>query len=115
MENLNEQAKAGFTPEQIKAIKAELLKLKPANPVRANGRVTTKDTIRQLAPTLAKMKAKGFTNAEIAEHLGKQGIVVKASTLGKYMRKERENTQIKKTMVLPQVIEEFETPLDSSI
>lgn len=83
--NTTATANNSFTAEQVKAIRAELVKLRPANPVRADGKMTIKDVILQLAPTLAKMKAKGFTNAELAEHLGTKGIVIKAATLGKYI------------------------------
>lgn len=77
--------KATFTNEQIKAIKSELARLKPAKPVRADGKMTLKDAIMELAPMLVKMREKGFTSKELAEHLEKRGIVIKAPTLTRYL------------------------------
>ena len=77
--------KTTFTNDQIKAIKAELAKLKPAKPVRADGKMTLKDAIMELAPMLVKMREKGFTSKELAEHLEKRGLVIKAPTLTRYL------------------------------
>lgn len=82
------QPKPTFTPERVRAIRSELLKLKPATParVRADRPLTVKDVIANLAPTLLKMRNKGFSSSELVEHLGKQGVVVKATTLTKYLK-----------------------------
>lgn len=82
------QPKPIFTPERVKAIRSELLKLKPATPARARADrpLTVKDVIMDLAQTLVKMRDKGFTTNELVEHLGKQGVVVKPATLTKYLK-----------------------------
>ena len=77
--------KTTFSNDQIKAIKTELAKLKPAKPVRADGKLTLKDAIMKLAPLLVKMRERGFTSKELAEHLEKRGIVINAPTLTGYL------------------------------
>lgn len=76
-----------FTPEQIRGIRADLAKLKPARPTRpkADGPMTIKDAIMQLAPTLVKMRDKGFSTAELVDHLGVKGIAIKHATLSRYL------------------------------
>ena len=82
------QPKPTFTPERVRAIRSELLKLKPASPARARADrpLTVKDVIANLAPTLLKMRNKGFSSSELVEHLGNQGVVVKPATLTKYLK-----------------------------
>ncbi len=84
-----------FTPEQIRGIRADLAKLKPAKPTRpkADGPMTIKDAIMQLAPTLVKMRDKGFSTAELVEHLGARGIAIKPATLNRYLNGYQRGTE----------------------
>ena len=48
-----------------------------------------KEAIFALAPTLERMKKRGFDTQEIAEKLHEKGIEVKAPTLAKYLNEFR--------------------------
>jgi arginine repressor len=52
-----------------------------------------KEAVFALAPTLERMKKRGFDTQEVAQKLHEKGIVVKAPTLAKYLaefRRQRE-------------------------
>jgi hypothetical protein len=58
-----------ITPSRLKEIKAELAKMKPAKvTLDGNRSLTVKETISALAPTLERMKKRGFDTQEIAEN-----------------------------------------------
>ena len=92
-----------FTPEQIRGIRADLAKLRPAKPTRpkADGPMTIKDAIMQLAPTLVKMRDKGFSTAELVDHLGARGIAIKPATLSRYLHAHQTGAQGKAARAEP--------------
>lgn len=79
-----------ITASRIREIKQELGKLKPAKvTLDGNRSLTVKEAIRALAPTLEKMKKRGFDTQELAEKLHEKGIDVKPPTLAKYLNEFR--------------------------
>ena len=54
-----------------------------------NRAMTVKQAIFTLAPTLERMKKRGFDTQEIVEKLHEKGIEVKAQTLTKYLTEAR--------------------------
>jgi len=74
-----------ITTSQLKEIKNEFAKLKPAKVTLEGSRnLTVKEAIRTLAPTLERMKKRGFDIQELAEKLHEKGIDVKPPPLAKY-------------------------------
>ena len=87
-----------ITQEQIKTIRQELNSLKPETAaVSGNGELTVKQTIMALAPTLERMKKRGFELAEIVSRLHEKGIEVKPQTLAKYLAEARRQKEVRKT------------------
>lgn len=85
------------TASRIKEIKTEFSKLKPAKITLDGSRVmTVKETIFALAPTLERMKKRGFDMQAIVEKLHEKGIEVKAQTLAKYLNEARRQKDKKK-------------------
>ena len=79
-----------ITTAQIKEIRTELTKLQPEKVTLAGNRtLSVKETVFALAPTLERMKKRGFDIQEIAEKLHEKGIEVKAPTLAKYLNEFR--------------------------
>lgn len=79
-----------ITTAQVKEIRTELAKLQPEKVTLAGNRtLSVKETIFALAPTLERMKKRGFDIQEIAEKLHEKGIEVKAPTLAKYLNEFR--------------------------
>ena len=75
-----------ITTAQVKEIRTELAKLQPEKVTLAGNRtLSVKETVFALAPTLERMKKRGFDIQEIAEKLHEKGIEVKAPTLAKYL------------------------------
>ena len=90
-----------ITTAHIKEIKAEFSKLKPAKvTLEGNRNLTVKEAIRTLAPTLERMKKRGFDVQELAEKLHEKGIEVKPPTLAKYLNEFRRGKE-KKTNTPP--------------
>ena len=89
-----------ITANQLKEIRQEFTKLKPAAvTLDGNRAMTVKQAIFTLAPTLERMKKRGFDTQEIVEKLREKGIEVKAQTLTKYLteaRRQREGRKVKK-------------------
>ncbi len=87
-----------ITTEQIKAIRQEFATLKPAI-VTLDGQraMTIKDAIFALAPTLERMKKRGFETQEIVERLHEKGIDIKPPTLAKYLKEYRRQKDSRKT------------------
>ena len=70
------------TARPLKEIRQEFAKLKPATvTLDGNRAMTVKQAIFTLAPTLERMKKRGFDTQEIVEKLHEKGIEVKAQTL----------------------------------
>ena len=90
-----------LTAIRIKEIKAEFAKLKPAKvTLEGNRNLTVKEAIRTLAPTLERMKKRGFDMQELVEKLREKGIEVKPPTLAKYLNEFRRGKE-KKTDTPP--------------
>ncbi|MDE5832236.1 MAG: hypothetical protein K2H64_04505 [Desulfovibrio sp.] len=86
-----------ITQEQVKAIRQELNSLKPeAAALSGNGELTVKQTIMALAPTLERMKKRGFELPEIVSRLHEKGIEVKPQTLAKYLAEARRQKEARK-------------------
>jgi len=79
-----------ITTAQVKEIRLELAKLKPAKITLDGMRsLTVKEAVYALAPTLERMRKRGFNTLEITEKLHEKGIEVKAPTLAKYLNEFR--------------------------
>ncbi len=88
--NAKTETSKHISASQLKEIRQELAKLKPVK-VTLDGtrRLTVKEAILTLAPTLERMKKRGFDAQEIAEKLHEKGIDVKPPTLAKYLNEFR--------------------------
>lgn len=87
-----------ITASQLKEIRQEFAKLKPATvTLDGNRAMTVKQAIFTLAPTLERMKKRGFDTQEIVEKLHEKGIEVKPQTLTKYLTEARRLKESKKT------------------
>ena len=85
-----------ITTAQVKEIRLEFAELKPAKVVLDGNRsLTVKEAIRALAPTLERMKKRGFDTQEIAEKLLEKGIDIKPPTLAKYLSEFRRGKEKK--------------------
>lgn len=91
-----------ITASQIKEIRLEFAKLKPV-PVTLDGNRTmsVKEAIFALAPTLERMKKRGFEVQELVERLHEKGIDVKAQTLAKYLNEFKRGKEGKKDTPRP--------------
>ena len=79
-----------ITTAQVKGIRTEFAKLKPEKiTLDGNRSLTVKEAIFALAPTLERMKQRGFDTQEIAGKLHEKGIEVKVPTLAKYLNEFR--------------------------
>ena len=79
-----------ITASNVKEIRQELAKLKPVKvTLDGNRTLTVKEAIFALAPTLERMKNRGFDTQEIAEKLHEKGIEIKPPTLAKYLNEFR--------------------------
>lgn len=85
-----------ITHEQIKTIRQELNKMKPDTATAGNTELTVKQTIMALAPTLERMKKRGFELTEIVAKLHDKGIEVKPQTLAKYLAEARRQKDARK-------------------
>lgn len=89
-----------ITADQVKNIRQEFARLKPATvTLDGNSTLTVKQAIFALAPTLERMKKRGFDITELVERLHEKGIEVKAQTLTKYLaeaRRQREGRKVRK-------------------
>lgn len=75
-----------ITTAQVKEIRTELAKLKPVKvTLDGNRSLTVKEAVFALAPTLERMRKRGFDVKEIAEKLHEKGIEIKPPTLAKYL------------------------------
>ena len=87
-----------ITAAQIKEIRQELARLKPASVTLDGNRVMTiKEAVFALAPTLERMKKRGFDTQEIVERLHEKGIDIKPPTLAKYLKEYRQQKDSRKS------------------
>lgn len=101
-----------ITAAQVKEIGLELSKMKPAKvTLDGNRSLTVKETIFALAPTLERMKKRGFDTQEIAEKLHEKGIEIKPPTLAKYLNEFRRGRDRKKDTPPPPVQTEKTAPV----
>ena len=89
-----------ITVTQLKEIRQEFATLKPASvTLDGNRTMSMKEAVVALAPTLERMKKRGFDTQEIVERLHEKGIEVKPQTLTKYLteaRRQREGRKAKR-------------------
>ena len=79
-----------ITASQIQEAKKILAALKPKKvALDGNRKLTVKEAIFALAPTLARMKKRGYDTQELAEKLHERGIEIKPLTLAKYLNEFR--------------------------
>lgn len=85
-----------ITATQLKEIRQEFAALKPASfTLDGNRTMSVKEAVFALAPTLERMKKRGFDTQEIVERLHEKGIEVKAPTLAKYLSEFRRRKEKK--------------------
>ena len=102
--NTQTEIRPNLTASRLKEIKAEFAKLKPVKvTLDGNRNMTVKEAIFVLAPTLERMKKRGFDTQEIAEKLHEKGIKVKPPTLAKYLNEFRRGRERKKDTPPPPV------------
>ena len=100
-----------ITTEQVKEIRHEFAKLKPVKvTLDGNRSLTVKEAIRALAPTLERMKKRGFDIQELAEKLHEKGIDVKPPTLAKYLNEFKHGKEKKADTPPPQKTKTVPTP-----
>ncbi|MDL2291331.1 protein MobC [Desulfovibrio sp. OttesenSCG-928-F20] len=93
-----------ITTAQVKEIKTEFAKMRPVKvTLDGNRTLTVKEAIRALAPTLERMRNRGFDTQEIAEKLHEKGIEIKPPTLAKYLNEFRRSKDKKKDTAPPPV------------
>lgn len=93
-----------ITMSQIKEARKILAALKPKKVTLDDNRsMTVKEAIFALAPTLERMKKRGFDTQELAEKLHEKGIDVKPPTLAKYLNEFRRGKGKKKDTPPPPV------------
>ena len=86
-----------ITASQLKEIRQEFAKLKTAAvTLDGNRLMTVKQAIFTLAPTLERMKKRGFDTQEIVEKLHEKGIDVNPQTLTKYLTEARRQREGRK-------------------
>ena len=87
-----------ITATQLKEIRQEFATLKPASVTLEGNRVmSVKEAVFVLAPTLERMRKRGFDTQEIVERLHEKGIDVKPQTLTKYLTEARRQRESRKT------------------
>jgi len=86
-----------ITTEQIREIRQEFARLRPATVTLDGHRpMTIREAIFSLAPTLERMKKRGFDTQEIVERLAEKGIAIKPPTLTKYLKEYRRQKEDRK-------------------
>ena len=75
------------TMKDIQNIREDLKKQKPADQAsNIDKPLSNREAIKQLAPTLFKMRKRGFTTSALVELLQKHQITIKGSDLTRYLR-----------------------------
>ena len=83
---------------QLKELRQEFATLKPASGTLEGNRVmSVKEAVFVLAPTLERMRKRGFDTQEIVERLHEKGIDVKPQTLTKYLTEARRQREGRKS------------------
>ena len=86
-----------ITATQLKEIRQEFAALKPASvTLDGNRTMSVKEAVFALAPTLERMKKRGFDTQEIVERLAEKGIAIKPPTLTKYLKEYRRQKNSRK-------------------
>lgn len=99
-----------ITASQVKAIRQEFAKLKPVRvTLDGNRSMTVKEVIFSLAPTLERMKKRGFDAQELVERLHEKSIEIKPPTLAKYLNEFRRGKD-KKTDTPPPPVKTTPAP-----
>ena len=86
-----------ITAEQVKSIRHELDKLRPAPAQAGDKELSIKQAILSLAPALERMKKRGFELPEIIAKLAAKGIEIRPQTLSKYLAEARRQKDARKT------------------
>ena len=96
-----------ITTAQVREIRTALAKLKPEKiTLDGNRSLSVKEAVLALAPTLERMKKRGFDAQEIVQKLHEKGIVVKVPTLAKYLAEFRRQRERKPDSPAPSKPEE---------
>ncbi len=75
------------TMKDIQSIRDNLKKCKLADVAKSSDKpLSNREAVRQLAPTLLKMRARGFTTAALVDLLQEQQITIKGRDLSRYLR-----------------------------
>ncbi len=75
------------TMKDIQNIRDNLKKCKLADVVKSSDKpLNNREAVRQLAPTLLKMRERGFTTAALVDLLQEQQITIKSRDLSRYLR-----------------------------
>lgn len=86
-----------ITATQLKEIRQEFATLKPPSvTLEGNRTMSVKEAVFALAPTLERMKKRGFELQELVERLHEKGTEVKAPTLAKYLSEFRRRKEKKR-------------------
>ena len=86
-----------ITAAHLKEIRQEFAALKPASvTLDGNRTMSVKEAVFALAPTLERMKKRGFDTQEIVERLAEKGIAIKPPTLTKYLKEYRRQKNSRK-------------------
>jgi hypothetical protein len=92
-----------ITTAQVKEIRTEFAKLKPEKiTLDGNRSLTVKEAVLALAPTLERMRKRGFDTRELVEKLHGKGIAVTPPTLAKYLSEFRRRNGQKADRPAPQ-------------
>jgi arginine repressor len=73
--------------KDIPSIREDLKKCKPADLANNSDKpLSNREAVKQLAPTLLKMRERGFTSNDLVELLNQHQIAVKIRDLSRYLR-----------------------------
>lgn len=104
-----------ITASQIQEAKKILAALKPKKVLLDGNRIlTVKEAIFALAPTLERIKKRGYDTQELVEKLHERGIEVKPPTLAKYLNEFRRGKEQKKDTPRPPIKSSEPVPSKSS-
>jgi hypothetical protein len=103
------------TMKDIQSIREDLKKQKPADLADNKDKpLSNREAVKQLTPTLLKMKKRGFTTGALVELLQKHQITLKGRDLTRYLRTcQREKfTEVKPVRVKNQADEIVDLPIN---
>ncbi len=91
------------TMKDIPTIRDNLKKCKPIDMANKSDKpLTNREVIAQLAPTLLKMRERGFTTSALVELLQEHNITIKGRDLSRYLRAVRNPKSTENKCVRPQ-------------